>query len=104
MVSEHSSTRTTVSLNNHILTSEISMYTNTDWSNLKMLTNTMQSKVSTKVVPAVSSGTALSTPLNKVYSESKDLQHEDNISMLLHQKRFYNYLASYNRLLRNFTR
>lgn len=102
MVSKHSSTRTTVSLNKHVVTSEISTCTNTDWSNLKMLTNTMQNKVSTKVVPAVSSGIALSTPLNKVHSESKDLQHEDNISMLLHQNRFYNHLMLCNRFLRNF--
>lgn len=80
---EHSSTGTTVLLNKHV-TSEISTCTNTDWNNLKMLTNTMQNKISTKVVPAVSSGIALSTPVNKVHSESKDLQHEDNISMLLH--------------------
>ncbi|XP_025271086.1 BRCA2-interacting transcriptional repressor EMSY isoform X1 [Camponotus floridanus] len=80
IISEDSITRTTVSLNKHVVTSEISMCTNTDWSNLKMLTNTMQNKVSTKVVPAVSSGIALSTPLNKVHSESKDLQHEDNIN------------------------
>lgn len=91
IMSEHSSTGTTVLLNKHV-TSEISMCTNTDWNNLKMLTNTIQNKVSTKIVPAVSSGITLST-VNKVHSESKDLQHEDNISMLLHQNRFYNYLT-----------
>ncbi|KAL6441238.1 hypothetical protein ACFW04_003483 [Cataglyphis niger] len=72
--------QTTVSLNKHVVTSEISMCTNKDWPNnmKKMLTSTVQNKVSTKVVPAVSSGIALSTPLNKMSSESKDLQYEDN--------------------------
>ncbi|XP_029678126.1 BRCA2-interacting transcriptional repressor EMSY isoform X5 [Formica exsecta] len=82
IVSGYPSARTAVSLNKHVVTSEISVCTNTDWtSNMKkMLTSTVQNKVSTKVVPAVLSGIALSTPLNKMNSESKDLQHEDNTS------------------------
>ncbi|CAL1688588.1 unnamed protein product [Lasius platythorax] len=79
-VSGYSSALAAVSLNKHVVTSAITMYTDTDWtSNLKkMLSSTVQNKVSTKVVPAVSSSIALSTPLNKVHSESKDLQHEDS--------------------------
>lgn len=86
-VSGYSSALAAVSLNKHVVTSAITMYTDTDWtSNLKkMLSSTVQNKVSTKVVPAVSSSIALSTPLNKVHSESKDLQHEDSTSTLLHQ-------------------
>lgn len=88
-VSGYPNAQTAVSLNKHVVTSEISVCTNTDSTNnmKKMLTSTVQNKVSTKVVPAVSSGIVLSTPLNKMSSESKDLQHEDNTSMLLHYLR-----------------
>ncbi|XP_050445569.1 BRCA2-interacting transcriptional repressor EMSY isoform X2 [Cataglyphis hispanica] len=81
-ISGYPNAQAAISLNKHVVTSEISMCTNTDWPNnmKKMLTSTVQNKVSTKVVPAVSSGIALSTPLNKMSSESKDLQYEDNTS------------------------
>ncbi|XP_072752018.1 uncharacterized protein [Anoplolepis gracilipes] len=74
------SARTAISSNKQLVTSEISICTNSDrTSNLKkILTNTVQNKVSTNIVPAVSSGITLSTSLNKVHPEIKNLQQEDN--------------------------
>ncbi|XP_029169456.1 BRCA2-interacting transcriptional repressor EMSY isoform X1 [Nylanderia fulva] len=77
MESGYPSAQPGVSLNKLAVTTTIS---NIDWTNSnfkKLLYSNVQNNVSTKVVPAISN-VVLSTSLNKVHSESEDLQHEDS--------------------------
>lgn len=75
-VSGHPIECTAVTLNKHIVTTTTSMCTS-NASNPKTVVSTEQNKISTKVVPAVSS-------INNIHS-SKDTQSQDSTSMHLHQ-------------------
>lgn len=78
MISADPGGRALVPSNKHINTT-ISVCEN-NANKPKTLLSTMQNKVSTKVVPIVASSGASNT-LNKMQSENKDVQPQDNKSM-----------------------